>query len=47
MLISIIRMFRDYLRRRAALAELLTLDERTLKDIGLARGYLPTTWGAE
>jgi uncharacterized protein YjiS (DUF1127 family) len=40
-------MFRDYLRRHATLAELATLDERTLKDIGLARGYLPYTWGAE
>jgi uncharacterized protein YjiS (DUF1127 family) len=47
MLISIIRMFRDYLRRRAALAELAALDERTLKDIGLSRGQLPSTWGAE
>ena len=47
MLISIIRMFRDYLRRRAALAEIAMLDERTLKDIGLARNGVPTTWGAE
>ena len=47
MLISLIRMFRDYMRRRAALAELAMLDERALKDIGLARNGLPTTWGAE
>ena len=47
MLISLIRMFRTYLRRRAMLAEIASLDERTLKDIGLGRGQLPTTWGAE
>jgi uncharacterized protein YjiS (DUF1127 family) len=47
MLISIIRMFRDYLRRRAALAELAQLDERTLRDIGLVRNQLPMSWGAE
>jgi uncharacterized protein YjiS (DUF1127 family) len=41
MLISLIRMVRDYLRRRAALAEIARLDERTLRDIGLARGQLP------
>lgn len=47
MLISLIRMFRDYLRRRAALAEIAKLDERTLKDLGLARGQLPLSWGCE
>jgi uncharacterized protein YjiS (DUF1127 family) len=47
MLISIIRMFRDYLSRRAALAELAQLDERTLRDIGLVRNQLPMSWGAE
>ena len=47
MLISLIRMIQDYLNRRAALAELAQLDERTLKDIGLARNGLPRTWGAE
>jgi uncharacterized protein YjiS (DUF1127 family) len=47
MLISLIRMVRDYLRRRAALAEIAQLDERTLRDIGLAGGQVPATWGAE
>ena len=47
MLISLIRMFRDYMRRRAALAEIAQLDERTLRDIGLARGQVPVTWGCE
>jgi uncharacterized protein YjiS (DUF1127 family) len=47
MLISIIRMFRDYMRRRAALAELAQLDERTLRDIGLVRNQIPMSWGAE
>lgn len=47
MLISIIRMFRDYLRRRTALAELAQLDERTLRDIGLVRNQIPASWGAE
>ena len=46
MLITLIRIFRDYMRRRATYAELAMLDERTLKDIGLARGQVPT-WGAE
>jgi uncharacterized protein YjiS (DUF1127 family) len=47
MLISLIRMFRDYMRRRTALAELARLDERTLRDLGLVRNQLPQTWGAE
>jgi uncharacterized protein YjiS (DUF1127 family) len=47
MLISLIRMFRDYMRRRAALAELAQLDERTLRDLGLSRGSLPMSWGCE
>ena len=47
MLISLIRMFRDYMRRRAALAEIAHLDDRTLRDIGLARHQLPVSWGAE
>jgi uncharacterized protein YjiS (DUF1127 family) len=47
MLISLIRLVRDYLRRRAVLAEITQLDERTLRDIGFARGRLPLTWGAE
>jgi uncharacterized protein YjiS (DUF1127 family) len=47
MLISLIRMFRGYMRRRAALAELARLDERTLRDLGLVRNQLPHTWGAE
>ena len=47
MLISLIRMFRDYMRRRAALAEIAYLDDRTLRDIGLVRNQLPVTWGAE
>ena len=47
MLISLIRMFRDYVRKRAALAELAQLDERTLRDIGLVRNQLPVSWGAE
>jgi uncharacterized protein YjiS (DUF1127 family) len=47
MLISIIRMFRDYMRRRTALAELAQLDERTLRDIGLVRNQIPASWGAE
>jgi uncharacterized protein YjiS (DUF1127 family) len=47
MLISLIRMFRDYMRRRTALAELARLDERTLRDLGLVRNQLPHTWGAE
>jgi uncharacterized protein YjiS (DUF1127 family) len=44
MLISLIRMVRDYLERRAALAELNRLDERTLRDVGLSRGVLPVRW---
>ena len=47
MLISLIRMVRDYLRRRAVLAEVAHLDERTLRDIGLSRRKLPASWGAE
>ena len=47
MLISFIRMVRDYMQRRAALAELAQLDDRTLRDIGLARAQLPRSWGAE
>jgi uncharacterized protein YjiS (DUF1127 family) len=47
MLISLIRMVRDYLQRRATLAEIAQLDERTLRDIGLARVQVPATWGAE
>jgi uncharacterized protein YjiS (DUF1127 family) len=47
MLISLIRMVRDYLRRRTVLAELAYLDERALKDIGLARRQLPVSWGCE
>ena len=47
MLISLIRMFRDYMRRRAALAEIAQLDDRTLRDIGLVRNQLPVSWGAE
>ena len=47
MLISLIRMFRDYMRRRAALAEIAMLDDRTLRDLGLVRHQLPTTWGCE
>jgi uncharacterized protein YjiS (DUF1127 family) len=44
MLISLIRMVRDYLRKRAAYAEIAQLDERTLRDIGLARHQLPSRW---
>ena len=40
MLISLIRMVRDYLRRHAVLAEIAHLDERTLRDIGLSRRQL-------
>jgi uncharacterized protein YjiS (DUF1127 family) len=47
MLISLIRMVRDYLRRRAVLAEIVHLDERTLRDIGLSRAQLPASWGCE
>jgi uncharacterized protein YjiS (DUF1127 family) len=47
MLISLIRMVRDYLRRRAVLAEIAHLDDRTLRDIGLSRRQLPATWGCE
>ena len=47
MLISLIRMFRDYMRRRSALAEIAMLDDRTLRDIGLARVKLPSSWGCE
>lgn len=47
MLISLIRMFRDFMHRRAALAELAQLDDRTLRDIGLVRNQLPVSWGAE
>jgi len=47
MLISLIRMVRDYLQRRAALAEIAHLDERTLRDIGLVRSRVPTSWGCE
>ena len=47
MLISLIRMVRDYLRRHAVLAEIAHLDERTLRDIGLSRRQLPASWGCE
>jgi uncharacterized protein YjiS (DUF1127 family) len=47
MLISLIRMFRDYMRRRASLAELAHLDDRTLRDLGLSRAQLPSSWGCE
>jgi uncharacterized protein YjiS (DUF1127 family) len=47
MLISLIRMVRDYLQRCAALAEIAQLDERTLRDIGLARSRVPVSWGCE
>jgi uncharacterized protein YjiS (DUF1127 family) len=47
MLISLIRMVRDYLQRRSALAEIAHLDERTLRDIGLVRSRVPTSWGCE
>ena len=44
MLISLIRMVRDYLRRRATYAEIAQLDERTLRDIGLAPHQHPYRW---
>ena len=47
MLLSLIRMVRDYMRRRAALAELDQLDDRTLRDVGLSRASLPHSWGCE
>ncbi len=47
MLISLIRMVRDYMQRRATLKEIAQLDERTLRDLGLARHQLPRSWGAE
>lgn len=47
MLISLIRMFRDYMRRRAVLAEIAILDDHTLRDLGLVRHQLPMTWGCE
>jgi uncharacterized protein YjiS (DUF1127 family) len=47
MLISLIRMVRDYLQRHAVLAEIAHLDERTLRDIGLSRRQLPASWGCE
>ena len=47
MLISLIRMVRDYLRRHTVLAEITHLDERTLRDIGLSRRQLPASWGCE
>ena len=47
MLISLIRIVRDYLRRRATLAEISRLDERTLRDLGLSRAQLPMSWGSE
>jgi uncharacterized protein YjiS (DUF1127 family) len=47
MLISLIRMVRDYFRRRATLAEIANLDDRTLRDIGLTRARIPASWGCE
>jgi uncharacterized protein YjiS (DUF1127 family) len=47
MLFSLIRMVRDYLRRRSALAEIANLDDRTLRDIGLTRARIPASWGCE
>lgn len=47
MLISLIRMFRDYFRRRATLAEMARLDDRALRDLGLSRSQLPMSWGVE
>ena len=47
MLLSLIRLVRDYLQRRAALAELSQLDERSLRDIGLSPNTLPSRWKAD
>ncbi len=47
MLISLIRMVRNYLHSRAALAEIANLDDRTLRDLGLTRARLPASWGCE
>jgi uncharacterized protein YjiS (DUF1127 family) len=44
MLISLIRMVRDYLRQRATYAEIARLDDRTLRDIGLAPHQRPFRW---
>jgi uncharacterized protein YjiS (DUF1127 family) len=46
-LASFFRLLRDYTRRRTALAAIGKLDDRTLRDLGLSRGQLPTGWGAE
>jgi uncharacterized protein YjiS (DUF1127 family) len=46
MLISLIRIFRDYVRRRATLVEIAHLDDRTLRDLGLVRSRLPSSWDA-
>ncbi|RYE39567.1 MAG: DUF1127 domain-containing protein [Hyphomicrobiales bacterium] len=46
-LASFVRLFRDYIRRRTALAEIARLDDRTLRDLGLSRRQLPMGWGAE
>jgi uncharacterized protein YjiS (DUF1127 family) len=43
MLISLVRMVRDYLRRRAMLAEIAELDDRTLRDIGLVRDQVASS----
>lgn len=42
-----VRLLRNYIRRRTALAEISRLDDRTLRDLGLSRGQLPISWGAE
>ena len=47
MLFSLIRMVRDYLRRRSTLAEIANLDDRTLRDLGLTRARIPASWGCE
>lgn len=47
MLISLIRLVRDYLHRRGTLAELAHMDDRSLRDIGLVRCRMPVTWGCE
>jgi uncharacterized protein YjiS (DUF1127 family) len=47
MLTSLIRMVRNYLRTRAALAEIARLDDRTLRDLGLTRAQIPASWGSE
>lgn len=47
MLMSLIRMYRTCLRKRAAFARISRLDDRGLREPGLSRSQLLLGWGCE